>query len=129
MIPTTQHPNSVAAAKSHSLSKARADRRLICQFIADSGPDGRTDEDIERAFVVPGLIHSNSARIRRIELQRKRLDTGGYIGHGFITSSLGEMGKSACGKQITKYHITDAGLRALGLPLTMFHVVLAEGES
>jgi hypothetical protein len=123
----TVHPNSQLAAATHDRNKARSDRRLICQFIADSGADGRTDEDIERAFVASGLIHSNAARIRRMELQRKRRDDG-YTGHGFITSNLGEMGKSACGKQITKYHITDKGLSALGMTLDHFHVVLKENE-
>lgn len=123
------HPNSVAAAKAHNPSKARADRRLICEHIAKMGSAGCTDEDLERAFVATGLIHSNSIRIRRQELQRKIRDDG-YTGHGFITASLGEVGTSASGMRITKYHVTDKGLAALGWALVdHFHVVLKEGEA
>lgn len=106
------HPNSVLAAKTHDRSRARTDRRAICAYIASVGADGASDEDIARNC--PD-VHPNARRIRRAELQDK-LREDGYVGYGFITDSLGEMGTSACGKRVQKYHVTDKGIKALGMP-------------
>ena len=106
----SDHPNSVLAAATHDRRKARADRRLICETIANHGAGGCSDEDLAR--LIPS-IHPNSLRIRRGELQDKpRAD--GYTGYGFITDSLGVNGTSVHGKRVTMYHITLAGLVALG---------------
>lgn len=122
------HPNSAYAAKTHDRNKARTDRRLICEYIAKMGPAGASDEDLERAFVATGMIVGNSLRLRRGELQL-RLRDDGYVGYGFITSSLGEMGTSANGKPVTKFHVTQRGIKALGWPADSWCVVLGEGES
>lgn len=116
----SNHPNSILAEKTHDRNKARTDRRAICQAIANHGADGCSDEDLAR--ILPD-VHPNSLRIRRSELQDK-VRADGYTGYGFITDSLGENGTSAHGKRVTKYHITAAGLRALGLPETDWHAGL-----
>ncbi len=113
----TTHPNSQLAAATHDRNKARSDRRLICETIANHGAAGCSDEDLAR--LIPS-IHQNSLRIRRGELQDK-LRSDGYTGYGFITDSLGENGTSVHGKRVTKYHITASGLKALGLPPTDWH--------
>ena len=115
MIQAT-HQNSVLAAKTHDRNKARTDRRAICFYVAAMGADGASDEDIARSC--PD-IHQNSLRIRRGELQDKQRDDG-YTGYGFITDTLGEHGTSAHGKRVQKYHVTAAGVRALGLDLAAF---------
>ena len=112
----SNHANSILAANTHSRNKARTDRRLICEFVANMGASGCSDEEIERA--IPS-IHKNSIRLRRGELQNK-LREDGYVGYGFITDELGECGLSSCGKRTQKYHVTAAGLRALGRPATDF---------
>jgi len=105
------HQNSTLAAKSHDRNKARTDRRAICAYVAAMGADGASDEDIARSC--PDIL-LNSLRARRGELQDKQREDG-YTGYGFITDTLGEHGTSAHGKRVQKYHITAAGLRALGL--------------
>lgn len=119
------HPNSAYAAKTHDRNVARADRRAICAYIASMGSAGASDDDIARNC--PG-IHANSLRLRRQELQRK-LRADGYTGYGFITDNLGERGKSSSGMPVTKYHVTQLGLKALGRPMTDFHVFLGENET
>lgn len=106
----SNHPNSVAAERTHDRNKARTDRRLICEMVARSGPAGCSDEDLARG--IPS-IHSNSLRIRRAELTGK-LRADGYVGYGFITDELGVMKRSEHDKQVTCWHVTEAGLRALG---------------
>lgn len=110
-MPQATHANSVAAAKSHSHSKARTDRRMICDYIARMGIDGASDEDLGRALVT---IHPNSLRLRRSELQDKQRDDG-YIGYAFITDTLGVKKVGGSGMMVQCYHITAAGLKALGL--------------
>ena len=116
MYPTTTHPNSVAAAQSirdSGIPKARADRRAITEQIARMGADGCTDEELARAL--PN-IGPNSLRPRRGECQE----------FGVITASLGEMRKTVTGRMASVWHVTDAGIRALGLPLDSWCVKVGQ---
>ena len=112
MIPTTQHPNSVAAAKAireAGIPKARADRRAITEYIAGQGANGATDDELARALP---LINSNALRARR----------GECIEFGVITDQLGERRATASGNSATAHHVTKRGLVALGLePAGRFH--------
>ena len=105
MIPTHQHPNSVAAAKAirdAGIPKARADRRLITEYIANQGANGATDEELARALPA---INTNALRARR----------GECIEFGVITDQLGERRKTVSGNSATVHHVTKRGLVALGL--------------
>lgn len=105
MIPTHQHPNSVAAAKTirdAGIPKARADRRAITEYIANQQARGATDDDLARALP---LIHANALRPRRLEC----------IEFGVITGQLGERRNTASGNSATVHHVTKRGLVALGL--------------
>jgi hypothetical protein len=113
-----QHENSVAAAATHDRTKARTDRRLICDYIARMGPEGASDEDLARALPT---VNGNALRARRGELQNKLRDDG-YIGYGFITDELGVKKKGSSGMMAQCYHVTESGLKALGLdPATEWH--------
>lgn len=104
MIPTTQHPNSVAAAKAvreSGIPKARADRRLITEYIANQGANGATDEEISRALP---SINANALRPRR----------GECIEFGVISDQLGERRATLSGHAATVHHVTARGLKALG---------------
>lgn len=120
------HENSTYAAATHSRNVARADRQAICRYVASMGASGASDDDIARNC--PG-VHANSRRLRRQELQRI-LRPDGYTGYGFITDNLGERGVSSSGKPVTKFHITQLGLKALGLSLEdHFYVWLKDDET
>lgn len=112
MIPTTTHPNSVAAAKTireAGIPKARADRRAITEYIARQEARGATDDDLARALP---LIHANALRARR----------GECIEFGVITDQLGERRNTASGNTATVHHVTKRGLVALGLdPSSNWH--------
>ena len=110
MTQATQ-PNSVAAAKAHDRNKARTDRRLICEMVARMGIEGCSDDDLARN--IPSL-NPNSIRLRRGDLTDKQR-SGGYEGPRFITDHLGLRKKSSSGMSVTAWHITAAGLRALGM--------------
>ena len=105
MIPTTQHPNSVAAAKAvrdAGIPKARADRRAITDYIARQGANGATDEELSRAL--PD-VNPNALRPRR----------GECIEFGVITDQLGERRNTVSGNSATVHHVSMRGLVALGM--------------
>lgn len=109
------HPNSMAAAKSHSHSKARTDRRLIVEFLANMAIDGGSDGDMERALVASGQINANAFRLRRSEVEERKPSDGPDVKRfGLITCALGLTKVNGNGKTVTVFHVTAKGLEALG---------------
>lgn len=113
LIPTHQHPHSVAAAKqvrADGIPKARADRRAIADYIAKQGANGATDEELARQL--PG-INPNALRARRGEAAE----------FAVISAMAGERRKTLAGNTATVWHVTKRGLVALGLePAEHWHV-------
>jgi len=108
VIPTTQHPNSIAASRTLNADKVKSDRKAICAFIAKMGPAGATDDELSRALP---QIHTNALRARR----------GECIDYGVITDICGERRPTATGCMATVHHVSALGLTRLGLSLAEWH--------
>jgi hypothetical protein len=112
---TVTNAQSAEAARTRSGDKARADRKLIVDFIARMGIEGASDGDLERALVANGLVNANALRIRRAECEPRQLGDGPKVKRfALITCELGVTKQSGAGKRVTIYHVTARGLRALG---------------
>ena len=108
-LPHCNKPTSEAASRrERTISKAKVDRRVLCEHIAKCGARGVTDQ--EGAAACPS-IDPSAYRARR----------GECWGHGVITDTLGEKRDTESGNKATVYHITAEGLRLLGLPADMWH--------
>lgn len=100
-LPHNGHACSIAAADSMR-PHAETMRRKVCQFIADQGAKGATDEEVQIGLG----MNPSTERPRR----------GEVWGFGLITDSLGERRATTSGRMATVWHVTDVGARALGLP-------------
>jgi hypothetical protein len=77
-------------------------RRRVCEFIAQQGASGATDEECQIGL---GMIGST---------QRPR--RGEIWAYGLITDQSGERRPTTSGRAATVWHVTDVGIRALGMP-------------
>lgn len=112
---TVTNARSAEAARTRSVEKGRADRRLIVEFVARMGIEGASDGDLERALVATGLINANALRARRGDCEPRQLgDSPKAKRFALITCELGVTKHSGAGKRVTVYHVTAKGLIALG---------------
>jgi len=115
-VSTVTNAQSAEAARTMSRNKARADRRLIVEYVAKMAIEGAADGDLERALVATGLINANALRIRRGETEVRHREDGPEVKRfGLITSELGLTKYSGSNRPVTIYHVTAKGLEALGL--------------
>lgn len=98
---TTAHTSAQAAAAIKP--SAPSLRRQVCQYIADQGARGATDEEVQKGLA----MNPSTERPRR----------GEAWGYGQITNTLGEVRKTASGRNAVVWHITALGSFALGMPV------------
>lgn len=97
MTTATTSALAVESIKPH----AETMRRKVAEFIANAGANGATDEQISLGLD----MNPSTARPRR----------GEVWGFGLITDQLGERRQTASGRTAVVWHVTKAGLKALGL--------------
>lgn len=93
---------SIAAADSMR-PHAETMRRKVCQFIAEQGAKGATDEEVQLGLG----MNPSTERPRR----------GEVWGFGLITDAPGERRATTSGRMATVWFVTDVGLKALGMPV------------
>lgn len=100
-LPHNGTETSIAAAESMR-PHAETMRRKVCQFIADQGAKGATDEEVQLGLD----MNPSTERPRR----------GEVWGFGLITDSPGKRRPTTSGRMATVWFITEAGIKAVGLP-------------
>ena len=87
-------------------------RRKVCQFIAEQGAKGCTDEECQIGLG----MNPSTQRPRRSEVWA----------FGLITDQMGERRPTTSGRMATVWHCTDIGIKALGLPADSWSVKVGE---
>jgi hypothetical protein len=100
-LPHNGTETSIAAAESMR-PHAETLRRKVCEYIAQQGAKGATDEETQIALDMAGST------------QRPR--QGEVWGFGLITDSAGEKRATKSGRMAVVWHVTEAGIRALDMP-------------
>lgn len=100
-LPHNGTETSKAAAESMR-PHAETMRRQVCQFIALQGAKGATDEEVQIGLG----MNPNTERPRRGEVWGFRL----------ITDQAGEKRATKSGRMAVVWHVTDAGVKACGMP-------------
>lgn len=95
--------SKAAATDDRVVAKSATDRRLITQFIADRAAVGAIDEEITDGCP---SVDENAVRARR----------GESWGRGFLTKEAGERRATKSGHLAQVWHVTDLGIKALGMP-------------
>ena len=95
------------AATSHEAAESikphvRDLRRKVCEFIALQGAKGATDEEAQIGLG----MNPSTQRPRRCEVWA----------YGLITDQMGERRPTTSGRAATVWHVTDVGIKALGMP-------------
>lgn len=97
---TTAHTSAQAAAAIKP--SAPSLRRQVCQYIADQGARGATDDEVQKGLA----MNPSTERPRR----------GEVWAYGLCTNALGEVRKTASLRSACVWHVTAKGLEALGMP-------------
>lgn len=100
-LPHNGTVTSIAAAESMR-PHVQTLRRKVCEFIAQAGAKGCTDEEIQIGLD----MNPSTERPRRGEIWA----------FGLITDSMGEKRATKSGRSAVVWHVTDKGVEAVGMP-------------